>query len=329
MPTPAAPVRAVPAARSPRGIVLVLSFGLSLVLCGAGGDRGRALDFLVIGDWGRDGRDRQSEVASQMAALAEREPAAFVISTGDNFYESGVERVDSPQWRTSFEDVYRAPALQIPWFVVLGNHDHRGNVMAQVAYGRTHRRWRMPARWFEHHAALPGGGSADFFFLDTQAFVAPDPRTVRMGAAGDSADAEQLAWLERRLTASRADWRIVVGHHPVISYGMHGDTPRLVRELKPVLERHRVQLYLNGHDHDMQHLEVNGVHYVTSGAGSSTRPTRSGPETRYSLGETAGFLAAHLAREQLRACFVDWTGRTTYEFTVPRRAHTGSASPRN
>lgn len=279
----------------------------------------RALPFLVVGDWGRDGRDRQAEVAAQMGELAGRERVAFVISTGDNFYDSGVESVDSPRWRTSYEDVYRHPALQVPWYVVLGNHDYRGDEGAQIAYSRRSTRWRMPARWYERSLPLPGGGRADFFFLDTQPFVEEYRKDTRM-AGLDPADRDrQLAWLEQRLTASRADWRIVVGHHPVFSKGRHGDTPELVRDLKPLLERHHVQLYLNGHDHDMQHLVVDGVNYVTSGAGSRTRATRRGPATRFSVGDSAGFLAARLTREQFRGRFVDWAGNTLYEFSVPRQ----------
>ena len=38
--------------------------------------------------------------------------------------------------------------MQLPWYVVLGNHDHYGNATAQVAYaaeGRGSGRWKLPA----------------------------------------------------------------------------------------------------------------------------------------------------------------------------------------
>lgn len=41
----------------------------------------------------------------------------------------------------------------------------------------------------------------------------------------------------------------------------------LVAKLKPLLEANNVALYLNGHDHNLQHLAQNGVDYVVSGAG--------------------------------------------------------------
>jgi len=81
------------------------------------------ISFLAVGDWGRDGAFHQAEVAARMGETATALYADFVISVGDNFYEDGVASVDDPKWKTSFEDVYTAPSLQIPWYVALGNHD--------------------------------------------------------------------------------------------------------------------------------------------------------------------------------------------------------------
>ena len=104
----------------------------------------KAVSFLVVGDWGHAGEGAQRAVAAQMAAAARSTKADFVISVGDLFYPDGVASVDDPQWRTSFEDVYAQFALYIPWYVVLGNHEYRGNPQAIVDYGRRARRWRMP-----------------------------------------------------------------------------------------------------------------------------------------------------------------------------------------
>lgn len=72
------------------------------------------LNFLIFGDWGRKGEADQTEVAAQMAKAAKELGAQFIISVGDNFYEYGVASVTDSQWQTSFENVYRDPALQIP-----------------------------------------------------------------------------------------------------------------------------------------------------------------------------------------------------------------------
>jgi len=42
--------------------------------------------------------------------------------------------------------------------------------------------------------------------------------------------------LEIALKDSTANWKIVVGHHPVRSIGHHGDTQELISQLLPILE---------------------------------------------------------------------------------------------
>ena len=41
-----------------------------------------------VGDWGRDGTQNQSAVAALMASVADSVNPEFILSMGDNFYES-------------------------------------------------------------------------------------------------------------------------------------------------------------------------------------------------------------------------------------------------
>ena len=95
-----------------------------------------ALNFAVIGDWGRRGRPDQAEVAKQMGIACQKAGAKFVISVGDNFYEDGVTSIDDSHWQQSFERVYAAPSLQVPWYVTLGNHDYHVDPTPQLQYGQ-------------------------------------------------------------------------------------------------------------------------------------------------------------------------------------------------
>lgn len=188
------------------------------------------LSFVALGDWGRRGAARQRAVAGAMATAAEAAGSRFVISAGDNFYESGVQSVTDTQWKTSFEDVYTAPSLQTPWYTVLGNHDHRGSAQAQVDYSRVSPRWRMPSRYYAVSGAQHGAPHLDLFFLDTTALVAgygpASPPALQRAATA------QLDWLDAELGRSRAAWKLVVGHHPVHSGGsQHGDTPALLAKV--------------------------------------------------------------------------------------------------
>ncbi len=129
------------------------------------------LNFLIFGDWGRKGQKDQVEVATQMAISADKIDARFIVSVGDNFYDFGVTSVDDPQWQTSFEQVYSTPSLQVPWQVILGNHDYRGNCDAQIAYGQTHPRWKMPARYYIQSEKIDDAVTADFFYIDTSPMI--------------------------------------------------------------------------------------------------------------------------------------------------------------
>ncbi|MBV9673249.1 MAG: metallophosphoesterase, partial [Verrucomicrobia bacterium] len=125
----------------------------------------RALKFLVIGDWGRQGQIDQIGVARQLLKTTQKRKCNFVISVGDNFYENGVQTPEDPQWQTSFENVYGD--LRLPWYAILGNHDYRGKPDAQLQYAINHPNWRMPARYYCLTQTLKYDSVAQFFFIDT------------------------------------------------------------------------------------------------------------------------------------------------------------------
>ena len=131
---------------------------------------------------------------------------------------------------------------------------------------------------------------------------------------------EQLNWLEKRLSASNADWKIVIGHHPVFSGGKHGNTRRLVDRVKPLLDRFGVQAYINGHDHDLQHVVVDHVSYITCGAGCEARGTGSVPGTLFSASRL-GFMTAEINRQSLAISFLDDKGQSIYSATITQGAN--------
>ncbi|MEM9263069.1 MAG: metallophosphoesterase family protein [Pseudomonadota bacterium] len=61
--------------------------------------------------------------------------------------------------------------------------------------------------------------------------------------------AEQAEWLDRELEQSDARWKIVSMHHPVFSSGAGRDSPERRSLLLPVINKHNVDLVLQGHDH--------------------------------------------------------------------------------
>jgi acid phosphatase len=278
-----------------------------------------ALNFLAVGDWGRGGQDNQAEVAGEMGKVAGALGARFVISVGDNFYEDGVTGLDDPQWKTSFEDVYTAPSLQVPWHVALGNHDYRGNTQAQLDYTAKSKRWRLPARWYARRERAPDGATLDLFVLDTSPFIRAyyEGGARKVKVAGQDTEAQQ-AWFDQALAASTADWKIVVGHHPVYSGNDYGGAPDLQARLDPLLQKHGVHLYLNGHDHDLQHIHRGATHYVCTGAGSQTRETCGEPAGGDFCSTRPGFVAVRLTRAAIKLAYRDDTGAELHVVDIPR-----------
>jgi tartrate-resistant acid phosphatase type 5 len=288
----------------------------------AAGSSPKTQNFLVFGDWGRQGELDQREVAEQMGIAAQNLDARFVVSVGDNFYEDGVTSVTDDHWQKSFEKVYTAPSLRVPWHVILGNHDYHGNCEAQLAYARQSSRWSMPARYYmqTHHIQ---GTRADFFYLDTTPLVKMyyyrgfEDR-IRDNLISQSVPA-QLAWFKAALMGSKAQWKIVFGHHPIYSGGEHGDQPDLIKSILPLLREHNVHAYFNGHDHDLQHLVAGNINLFCTGAGSQVRPTKKIEYTRFA-NSRSGFTTVCLGPDKMDVAMVDWRGTILYSTTVARQS---------
>ncbi|GMY18136.1 purple acid phosphatase 8-like isoform X1 [Fagus crenata] len=232
-----------------------------------------SLSFLVVGDWGRKGLYNQSAVAIQMGEVGKKLDVDFVISTGDNFYEDGLTGVYDPAFNESFLDIYAAPSLQIQWYSVLGNHDYRGNVEAQLSPILT----KMDSRWLCLRSFIVNTEFVDFFFVDTTPFVNKyftDPEDHTYDWKGVFPRQEYLSNLlkdvDSALRDSTAKWKIVVGHHTIKSAGQHGVTKELEEQLLPILQANNIDMYVNGHDHCLEHISSTDsqIQFLTSGGGS-------------------------------------------------------------
>lgn len=260
--------------------------------------------FIAIGDMGT-GLPGQRKVAGVMATRAEENGLDFIVTLGDNIYPDGVTSATDAQWQTKFERVYDAPALQVPFYATLGNHDHGGNPQAQIDYGLNNPNWRMPARYYTFSRDLADGTTTQFFALDTTAIKAGGPDSV-----------EQLAWLEEELAQSEARWRIVFGHHTVYGHNaVRGHSQRMINRLEPLLVEHQVDLYLAGHDHALEMIKpIHGVHYVISGAagGPLLASAVEWTDEVFYAATRGGFVLLRISRDAIDIEFVRMNAVTQY-----------------
>ncbi len=273
-------------------------------------------NFLIVGDWGRNGAFHQQDVSNQMNNYSAEYNAKFIVSTGDNIYDDGVKGVDDKLWKTSFEDIYSGTALQKDWFVTLGNHDYRGLAQAEVDYTKVSKRWKLPARYYAIIRPITGRDSALFIFIDTSPFVHKyHEESGHYGDINAQDTTAQLRWIDSTLKTSNARWKIVFGHHPVYSAGTkHGGTPELMSSLKPILDKNKVEFFFCGHDHDLQHLKptASAVDYIISGAGSETRDAGFiDGLSKFSNGES-GFAMVSLKADNASVYMINYTGKLLY-----------------
>ena len=126
-----------------------------------------SLEFLVIGDWGGlpyfpYRTPIESAVAYRLSLYAAKHNIEFVLALGDNFYFDGVKDIEDPRFQVSYQyisfqnllkkkisiylqetynHVYQYDSLNVDWHFVAGNHDHNGNVSAQIEFSKLMKRW--------------------------------------------------------------------------------------------------------------------------------------------------------------------------------------------
>ncbi|KAL4318574.1 hypothetical protein GQ457_18G023730 [Hibiscus cannabinus] len=297
-----------------------------------------SMSFLVVGDWGRRGLYNQSHVARQMGIIGEKMDIDFVISTGDNFYDKGLTGVDDPAFHESFTDIYTSPSLQKQWYTVnrfecvavLGNHDYRGNVEAQLSPILR----KMDSRWLCLRSFILNAGPemAEIFFVDTTPFVSKyftDPEEQVYDWNGILPRKNYLNNLlmevESGLRESSAAWKIVVGHHTIKSAGHHGNTVELDVHLLPLLQAYQVDFYINGHDHCLEHISSSesGIQFMTSGGGSKAWRgdvgTWSNPQEMKFYHDGQGFMSVKMTRTEFDIKFYDVFGNVLHKWSTSKQ----------
>ncbi|KAL7516353.1 hypothetical protein ACHAWX_001378 [Stephanocyclus meneghinianus] len=266
------------------------------------------LRFLAVGDWGGQDEypyytEQQRETADGMAYVAgasrDIPAASFVLALGDNFYFEGVKEGgnDEQRFEATFENVYYHDELQVPWYIIGGNHDYCGNIESQIEFSkRPNTRWTFPD--YNHRVVkqiIDSGGPSnsdgsneklktiklEIIMIDTVQIAGHrchGPGYESLSKTGYfkpltlldvnlDVSSPTLKWIEDSLSNSDADYLFVAGHFPVYSACSHGNTEYLVQNLDPMLKKYGVTAYLSGHEHCQFHFSNEGMDYILTGTG--------------------------------------------------------------
>lgn len=263
---------------------------------------------LAMGDWGSN-REPQKQVAAALSDYVQKAGGHFdgMLLAGDNFY-TPLSGTTDPLWGTLFEQMYDPAVLNFPFFVSLGNHDYQlGKSQIERAYARENpeSRWKFPARYYR--VEFPKDHPlVTVLMLDSNRQV--------MSEADWNAE---TYWLKTELDMPRTgQWLVACAHHPFYSNGNHGDNGVLQKSWGPLFTKAKLDLYVAGHDHDLQHLEMPNdlsSFILVGGGGQSIRPMRVDVRGPFSK-STYGFAAMTFTPEAMNVRLISKDGDVLHEF---------------
>ena len=298
------------------------------------------VSIIAIGDMGTGG-DGQYKVSQAIESICAEKACDFAIGLGDNIYDSGVESINDQQWLTKFEYPYQN--LDFPFYMALGNHDNstfggeglnnnKGEFQVDYTYkaDRFSEKWQMPARYYRFDAPLNADAPlVNIFALDSNPLAAVTDANPEYSQLPYKK--KQANWVNEQLTSASAQWKIAFAHHPFISNGTHGNAG--IYDYVPLLGItwfdflkdnicDKVDLFISGHDHDLQYLKSNkhcgNTEFIISGAGAKTRAFSKADRnpSYWQKDNTKGFFRLAFEGSQLtvEAYTVDDNGNSILEF---------------
>lgn len=279
--------------------------------------------FVAFGD---AGNAKARGLADAVATVCAERGCDFVLYLGDTGYPDGYERADDPDFDTHFATPF-AP-LELPFFVVMGNHDYGGWRGAGNQWERADVMHALEARSSKWRFPAP----AYFFDAGGVRFVALDTNRILWGFGEREAE-----WIDP-VVASAPGPVVVFGHHPYRSVGRHGDAGRYDRlggvakvpgfrvaagtYFAQFADAHlcgKVAVYLAAHDHDREWMApVCGMELVVSGGGGDTSAlTRADDPAALFASDQPGFLYARATPTTLEGTFYNLAGAVSFQRTAP------------
>jgi tartrate-resistant acid phosphatase type 5 len=211
--------------------------------------------FAVIGDYGKAG-----EPEEQVANLVKSWNPDFILTTGDNNYESG-------EFKIIKENISNYYGEYIYNFDAPAEYQCKGNAFNE----RINRFFPSPGNHDANNKddLLP---YLNFFTLPEKEiyykFVWGPVSFYSLNSVPDAVD-DQKKWLYEQLDLSTTPYNIVYFHHSPYTTGSHGNAEKMQWDFYS----HHVDIVLTGHDHIYSRIEKKtekGMYYIVNGLGGKS-----------------------------------------------------------
>lgn len=180
----------------------------------------KKLTFVAYGD----SRDNPT-VHAKLAKLYNRYKPAFIMHCGD--FVQRAHKYD--RWNRDFFMPLSGILDHIPLIPTKGNHERSWEAMKKV----------MPMPDNEMEAAYWLEYSDDLHILILR----------------DIYDDNYVKWAEKKLSSSRAKWKIAMGHYPSFNMGGHSETWGFREGYNELFKKYRVDIYFSGDSHLYERFE--------------------------------------------------------------------------
>ena len=216
----------------------------------------RPFRFVYFGDAQNDVLDLWSRVIRQ----ADRFNPDFMLHAGD-LVNRGENDKDWGEWHAAGGWIHASvPCLPTP-----GNHEY-SNTLSLPGMPR---KPRLTPYW-NAQFNLPANGAPGLegtcYYIDYQ-----NTRFISLNTNEKNRFEEQAAWLDSVLSANHCRWTIVTFHHPVYSSAKKRDNAEVRSFFRPIIEKYKVDLVLQGHDHSYGRSGLMAGADASDGSDSATR----------------------------------------------------------
>jgi len=197
-------------------------------------DEAAPLRFLYFGDAQNSVLSHWSRIIR--AAYQKAPDADFAIHAGDLINRAHRDH----EWAEWFKagGWIHASLSSIP---VPGNHEY-GRFEEESEEAR-----RLSLQWGPQFTLPESKGLPDKLKETVYALRIQDVLVV---ALDSNTEVEaQAAWLDKTLAADDSSWKVLTFHHPIFSSGRDRDNEKNRNLWKPIIDKHSVDLVLQGHDH--------------------------------------------------------------------------------